>query len=286
MKQKKKILIIGAAGMAGHMIYYYLKGLNKYDLFTTVFHTKLNEESIICDVRNKWQLEEVITKVNPDYIINAVGALIKESINHPENAILLNSWLPHILSKLAYRHQSKLIHISTDCVFSGKRGNYQVDDFRDADDLYGRSKALGELINDKDITIRTSIIGPEIKENGEGLLHWFLDQKGQVFGYSKVFWSGITTLELAKLIDFLINNFRPGIYQVAPNEKIDKYSLLKMFKDVFITQVIIIPDDSKSIDKSLLKSNNLIDYKIISYKDMILDLYSFIIRHSIIKPNE
>ncbi len=272
MKSKKKILIIGAAGMAGHMIYYYLKELNKYELFTTVFNTKLNEESIICDVRDKKQLEEVIASINPDYIINCVGALIKESIYNPENAILLNSWLPHTLSKLAINYQFKLIHISTDCVFSGEKGNYHQHDFRDADDVYGRSKALGELINDRDITVRTSIIGPEIKEKGEGLLHWFLNQRGQVFGYTKAYWSGITTLELAKLMEYLMNRYSPGLYQIAPEEKIDKYSLLQYFANIFNKKTEIVPSSEKKADKSLIKSDNLEKFNVLPYPEMLEEL--------------
>ena len=107
----------------------------------------------------------MVHRVHPEIIINCVGILIKGSREHPDNAILINAYFPHLLKRLSDEVGAKLIHISTDCVFSGKKGNYTEDDFRDADDVYGRSKALGEIINDKDLTIRTSIIGPELKEN-------------------------------------------------------------------------------------------------------------------------
>lgn len=274
MKNKNKVLIIGAAGMAGHMIYYYLKDLKQYDLFTTVHHTKLNDESIICDVRDEKQLENIMQMIKPDFIINAVGALIKESINNPANAILLNSWLPHTLSKLAFKHQSKLIHISTDCVFSGKKGNYSVDDFKDADDDYGRSKALGELINDRDITIRTSIIGPELKTNGEGLLHWFFTTDSELYGFTNVYWSGITTYELAKIISHFLCEFNTGIYNVAPTNPISKHELLVLVNNKFSLGKRMIPDSSKISNKALI-SNLDKTFVLPNYETMLDELFLF-----------
>lgn len=269
---KNKVLIVGASGMAGHMIYYYLKEQEKYDLYTSVFRNKLNNESIICDVRKESDLIRMIKSIKPNFIINAVGALIKESKSCPSNAILLNSWFPHILSKISKEHNAKLIHISTDCVFSGKQGNYSVDDFRDADDVYGRSKALGELINDENVTIRTSVIGPELKKDGEGLLHWFLNQEGEINGYANVFWSGVTTLELAKFINKIIKKFIPGIYQLSSEEKISKYELLRLLNDQFNKNIVINPQKEKIVDKSLKTYYGVYDYKVPSYKDMIQEL--------------
>src|SRR5690606_24943808 len=117
---------------------------------------------------------------------------------------------------------SKLIHISTDCVFSGNRGAYTEDDFCDANDTYGRSKALGELNNDRDLTIRTSIIGPELKTNGEGLLHWFLNQSTPVNGFTEAYWGGVTTLELAKAIKTALMSDLKGIVNLTNGESISK----------------------------------------------------------------
>ena len=200
----KKVLLFGATGMAGHIAYYYLLNTGKYEITNVVFRTPLTEDSIIVDVTNRDAVAEVVRRVQPEIILNCVGVLIKGSKEHPDNAILINAYFPHLLKKMADEVGAKLIHISTDCVFSGKRGNYTEDDFRDADDVYGRSKALGEVINDKDLTIRTSIIGPELKKNGEGLFHWFMNQHGEINGFKTAIWGGVTTLELAKAIDSAI----------------------------------------------------------------------------------
>ena len=167
----KKVLLFGATGMAGHVTYYYLRSMGKYDISNVVYRTPLTEDSIVVDVTNRDAVADVVHRVHPEIIINCIGILIKGSKEHPDNAILINAYFPHLLKRLSDEVGAKLIHISTDCVFSGKKGNYTEDDFRDADDVYGRSKALGEIINDKDLTIRTSIIGPELKNNGEGLFH-------------------------------------------------------------------------------------------------------------------
>ena len=161
---KKKILLLGATGMAGHVAYYYLKETGKYDITDVVFRNKLTKESIVLDATDKFATEDLIRTVNPNIILNCIGILIKGSQQHPDNAIYINAYLPHLLERLASEIDAKLIHISTDCVFSGAKGNYTEDDFRDADDVYGRSKALGEVINEKDLTIRTSIVGPELKK--------------------------------------------------------------------------------------------------------------------------
>ena len=165
---KKKVLLFGATGMAGHIAYYYLQSTERYELINVVYRTKLVKDSIVVDVTDKNAVTKLVEEVRPDLIINCIGVLIKGSKEHPDNAIFINAYFPHLLKKLSDKIGAKLIHISTDCVFSGKRGNYTESDFRDADDIYGRSKALGEIINDKDLTIRTSIIGPELKTNGEG----------------------------------------------------------------------------------------------------------------------
>jgi len=273
MENKKfKVLLLGATGMVGHMVYNYLDKTGRYIMFNTVYRTKLNNESLFCDVRNSENIVEIIESLKPDFVINCIGALINESKNNPQNAVLLNSWLPHFLSYIANTKNFKLIHISTDCVFSGKKGGYKVDDFRDADDFYGRSKALGELINDRDLTIRTSIIGPELKENGEGLLHWFLTQNSDVFGFKNAFWSGVTTLELAKQIELLINRYKPGIINLSTKEKISKFDLLLLLKDVFKKNIGIKERLDVMVDRSLIPTPGLV---VPSYDKMILDLYNY-----------
>ena len=279
--RKKRILILGATGMAGHMVYYYLKETERYKMHSLVFRSKLTDDSIVCDVRDQNTLRQVFQQVKPDVAVNCIGALIRESETKPDNAIYLNAYLPHYLKRLADEVGGKVIQISTDCVFSGKKGNYAEDDFRDADDVYGRSKALGEIINNKDVTLRTSIIGPELKEDGEGLFHWFMGQKGTIKGYTNAIWGGITTLELAKAIEKTIEYNLSGLFHVTNGEGISKYKLLVLFKRVFGKHDIeIVPYDNYFADKSLEKSLRF-DYKVKSYKVMLEELRKQIIKFEI-----
>ncbi|EGF56062.1 dTDP-4-dehydrorhamnose reductase family protein [Bacteroides fluxus] len=275
----RKILLFGATGMAGHIVYSYLRSTGKYNIANVVFRTPLNENSIVVDVTNRDAVAEIVHKEQPEVIINCIGVLIKGSKEHPDNAILINAYFPHLLKKLADEVDAKLVHISTDCVFSGKKGGYTEEDFRDADDVYGRSKALGEVINDKDLTIRTSIIGPELKRNGEGLFHWFMNQHGQVNGFKTAIWGGVTTLELAKAIDAALLQNKTGLLQLSNGVGISKYDLLGLFKEIWNRQDIdIMPYDGNGIDKSIAKSERF-DYDVPSYKQMLIEQAAWMESH-------
>lgn len=265
--------------MAGHVIYYYLKETNKYEITTLVYRNKLEDNSIIVDITNREDVINVINLVNPDIIINCIGVLIKGSKEHPDNAILINAYFPHFLKKIADSIQAKLIHISTDCVFSGKKGNYEETDFCDASDLYGRSKALGEIINDKDLTIRTSIIGPELKKNGEGLFHWFMHQSGSINGFITAIWGGVTTLELAKAVDYAIEKDTTGLVQLSNGCGITKFDLLSLIQRIWHKNIIINPYDGNVINKSIAKSHKF-DYIVLDYDVMLNELYNWMNIHN------
>ena len=271
---KKKILIFGATGMAGHIAYHYLAGTEKYDITNVVYRTKLNDDSIVVDVTNKDAVADIIRSIQPEIIINCIGVLIKGSKEHPDNAIYINAYYPHLLKKISDEVDAKLIHISTDCVFSGKKGNYTESDFCDANDVYGRSKALGEVINDKDLTIRTSIIGPEIKKNGEGLFHWFMNQEGEINGFNKAIWGGVTTLELAKAIDYAIEQKTTGLVHLSNGAGVNKYDLLNLFKQIWKRNIIINSYDGGQVDKSIAKSE-CFDYCVSSYEKMLQEQYEW-----------
>lgn len=272
---KKKILLFGATGMAGHIAYYYLQSTGKYDIMNVAYRTKLTNDSIIVDVSNKDSVQQLIQNIRPDLILNCIGVLINGSKNHPDNAILINAYFPHLLKKISDEIGAKLIHISTDCVFSGKKGNYTETDFRDADDIYGRSKALGEIINDKDLTIRTSIIGPELKIKGEGLFHWFMQQKGTINGFKTAIWGGVTTLELAKAIDYAITQNQTGLIQLSNGIGITKYDLLHLFKKIWNRKDIKIhPFDGNGVDKSIAKSKRF-DYRVPGYEEMLIEQFEW-----------
>lgn len=266
--------------MAGHIAYYYLQDTGRYEVVNAVYRTKLTEDSIVVDVTDKDAVTSLVRETRPDLIINCIGVLIKGSKDHPDNAVFINAYFPHLLKKLADEVGAKLIHISTDCVFSGKKGNYNESDFRDADDIYGRSKALGEIINDKDLTIRTSIIGPELKTNGEGLFHWFMHQTGKVNGFKTAIWGGVTTLELAKAIDAAIVQQKTGLIQLSNGKGITKYDLLNLFKNIWHRDDIeILPFDGNGVDKSIAKSEKFF-YEVPGYEAMLLKQYEWMRNHS------
>lgn len=276
---KTKILLFGATGMAGHMAYYYLSTTGRYDIQDVVFRTPLTEHSIVVDVTDKKAVADLVRQSRPDIILNCVGILIKGSKEHPDNAIYVNAYFPHQLEVLADEIGAKLIHISTDCVFSGRKGMYTEDDFRDADDVYGRSKALGEIDNGKDLTLRTSIIGPELKRNGEGLFHWFMQQTGHIQGYKTAIWGGVTTLELAKVIDYAIQHDVKGLVHVSNGVGINKYELLGLFKDIWNRDIEIDPVDKNGVDKSISRSNR-IDYDVPSYREMLEEQFEWMQSHA------
>lgn len=276
---KRKLLLFGATGMAGHIAYYYLQSTGKYDIVNVVFRNKLTEDSIIADITDKEAVSDIVHNIRPDYILNCVGVLIRGSKDHPDNAILINAYFPHLLKRLSDEVGAKLIHISTDCVFSGRKGNYSETDFKDADDVYGRSKALGEIINDKDLTIRTSIIGPELKENGEGLFHWFMHQHGKINGFQTAIWGGVTTLELAKAIDIAIDQEITGLVHLSNGVGISKYNLLLLFKKIWNkNEIEIISMDANGIDKSIMKSTHF-DYTVPNYENMLIDQLHWMQNH-------
>jgi dTDP-4-dehydrorhamnose reductase len=273
---KQKILILGSTGMLGHQVFYSLVEDQKFEVFDLSFRNKLRSETIICDVSKFEQLSKIIQRLRPDVIINCIGVLIKGSTQNPKNAILLNSYLPHWLADEAFKIDGKLIQISTDCVFSGKKGSYTENDFRDADDVYGRSKALGEVYSDKHLTIRTSIIGPELKENGEGLFHWFMNQDGEANGFTKAFWGGVTTIELSKVILTAINQDLTGLYHVTNDISINKYDLLILFKKYTNKNIKIHEVEGKIVDKSLVDTRKILKRKIPSYSNMIEEMMALI----------
>jgi len=266
----KKILIIGIKGMAGHVIYNYLNKNTDYKVFGIARNIAENNQEISLDVSDTDKLKEIITYHDFDAVINCIGILNKDAEDNPSKAIWFNSYFPHLLEEITKESQTQVIHISTDCVFNGKKGNYAENDFKDGEGFYAQSKALGEITNDKDLTIRTSIIGPELK-NGIGLFHWFMNQSGEINGYTSAYWSGVTTLELAKTIQYVIENPLQGLVHLTNGVPINKFDLINLFKDIWNKdQTIILPYEGKKVDKSLEKSG-LLKYEVKSYKEMLIE---------------
>jgi len=283
---KKKILILGSTGLIGHQVYNYLQDNGGYELHNISYRKKLNSESIIQDVRNEKKLVEIVAKIAPDYIINCVGVLIEGSDKNHENAIFLNSYFPHRLSRLADQVSSKLIHISTDCVFSGKKGNPYIEtDIPDGESFYARTKALGEIINSHHLTLRTSVVGPELKIDGEELFHWFMNQSDDILGFTNALWSGVSSLELAKAVHWSINEDITGLYHITNNTYISKYEILKLFKKHTRKHIKITPVDRNNLNKSFKDTRMIIDYDIPSYDQMIFDMVREVEKQKSIYPH-
>ncbi|MFD6209664.1 dTDP-4-dehydrorhamnose reductase family protein [Peribacillus sp. NPDC060253] len=267
-----KVLVLGGQGMAGHVIKDYFTGDPKYQVSYTS-RDRNDKKGLYLDVTDLTGLEEIMDKVKPDITINCIGILNNHANDNTKLAFQVNSVFPHQLVKLTERNNGKLIHISTDCVFSGNKGDYTEDDIPDSSTIYGQSKHLGEIISEKHLTIRTSIIGPELKEDGIGLFLWFMKQKGKIKGYEKVLWNGVTTLELARALDTMIQMNITGLYHLGSDEKISKAALLKLIQQTFKkTDVEIIPDSNIVLDRSIKNTRNDFEYKMPTYEKMLVEL--------------
>jgi len=274
---KDKVLVLGSAGLIGHQVYNYLKNSDNYELHNISYQNKIQDDTILLNARNEQAFIDKIIGIRPQYIINCIGILINGSDADPENAIFLNSYMPHRLTRLADKINAKLIHISTDCVFSGdKKKPYVETDEKDGRGVYAKTKGLGEIINDKHLTLRTSVVGPELKKDGEELFHWFMNQSDGVSGFTKAIWSGVTTVELAKAVKWSIDNNITGLYHVTNNSSISKYDLLKLFQKYTKKDINIKSSSGKNVDKSFIDTRLLMDYEIPSYDQMISDMVSLI----------
>ena len=274
---KDKVLVLGSAGLIGHQVYNYLKDSDNYELHNISYRNKIQNDTILLNAGDEKNFIDKITGMRPQYIVNCIGILINGSDVDPENAIFLNSYIPHRLTRLSDKINAKLIHISTDCVFSGdKKKPYVETDEKDGRGIYAKTKGLGEIISDKHLTLRTSVVGPELKKDGEELFHWFMNQSGEVSGYTKSVWSGVTTIELAKAVKWSIDHHITGLYHVTNNSSISKYDLLKLFQKYTKKDINIKSSSGKDVDKSFIDTRLLMDYEIPSYDQMISDMVSLI----------
>lgn len=280
-----KILVLGGTGMAGHTISIYFKEAD-HDV-TAFSRSKVNYcKNINGDIADFGNLKKIINEGQYDVIINAIGILNQDAEDNKSTAVLLNSYLPHFLSDATKDMRTKIIHMSTDCVFSGKIGGYSETSFRDGETFYDRTKALGELENNKDLTFRNSIIGPDMSEKGIGLLNWFMKQEGQISGFTKAIWTGVTTLTLAKAMEQALKENLTGLYNLVNNETINKYELLKLFnKYLKDDQIEILPSDKLSLDKSLINNRTDFSFKVPSYEVMVAEMKEWVDNHKDIYPH-
>lgn len=275
-----KVLVIGGSGMAGQTISLYLSSKKHIvDVIVRRKDFKLDNCSVIVsDVTNFSRLEEIIVNSNYDLIVNAVGILNKDAEINKDQTVLVNSYLPHFLVKITKNMKTKIIHISTDCVFSGLKGNYKEDDLKDGNTFYDISKSLGEINDDKNATLRTSIIGPDSNVNGIGLFNWFMKQDRELNGFTKSIWTGITTITLAKAIEKAYEQNLIGLYNLVNNTPISKFSLVSIFNEVFKENKLIINEvDGNVQNKSLVDTRKDFDFVVPTYEEMIKEMRDWII---------
>ena len=278
-KEKFKFLVLGCNGMAGHMVSLYLKE-RKHEVVGFAREKSQLVSTIVGDANDIELLRKIIEEGNFDFVVNCIGILNQFAEKNKEQAVFLNSYLPHLLAKITETLPTRLIHISTDCVFSGRTGAYTEDSFKDGETFYDRTKALGEIEDEKNVTLRGSIVGPDIKKAGIGLLNWFMQQVGEVNGYTKAIWTGQTTLQLAKTIEQVALRGTIGLYNTVPTTSINKYELLKRFnKYLRNDSVKINPVDGLKLDKTLIRKREGFDYKIPEYEVMVIEMAEWIYSH-------
>jgi dTDP-4-dehydrorhamnose reductase len=283
----KKVLILGASGMLGNAALRLFAGDEQFDAFGTVrsqhsvaLFPRENRSKIVHgpNVENPDGILRLFDQIKPGVVINCIG-LVKQlsEADDPLAAIPINSLLPHRLARVCAVAGARLVHMSTDCVFSGSKGGYVESDFADAKDLYGRSKFLGEVDYPNAITLRTSIIGHELTGH-RSLIGWFLAQEGKVKGYKKAVFSGVPTVELARVIkDYVIpNECLRGLYHVSA-EPISKFDLLTLVAKAYGKQIAIEADEDLVINRSLDSSRfrEATGYKPATWIELVASMQKF-----------
>jgi len=280
----QKVFIIGITGMLGSTLLKTLVNNRELSIYGSSRHSNpinahkdLNYRHIgELDILDENKFFDHISQIKPEIIINCAGVIKQiKGAQNPLDIIPINSLFPHKVEKFCTSKKIRLIHISTDCVFSGRKGGYKEEDISDAEDLYGKSKYIGEVYGENSLTLRTSIIG---HENGtsHSLLEWFLSQNNKVEGYKKAFFSGLTTIELSSIIEEIIISFKDlsGLYQIS-SKPISKYDLLMLIKEIYRKDIDIIPSYNVEIDRSLNseKFQNKTGIVVPEWTNMIKSMY-------------
>ena len=280
-----KFLVLGCNGMAGHTISLYLQERG-HEVFGFDRAQSNYVKSVAGNALDSDFVRDLVQSGKYDSVINCIGILNQAAEDNKALATYLNAYFPHFLADITKGTDTQIIHMSTDCVFSGKKGQYTEEDFRDGETFYDRSKALGELDDNKNITLRNSIVGPDINPKGIGLFNWFMQQEGEIKGYTKAMWTGQTTLQLAKTMEVAAKEKACGLYNTVPDCSISKYDLLRLFNEyVKKDKLSIHPVEGINADKSLKRTRYAFSYQIPDYEHMVKDMAEWIFTHKEMYPH-
>lgn len=275
-----KILVLGCNGMAGHLISLYFKEQGHEVVGFARQQSALLDTTVVGDASNFMLIKNTIDQGCFDAVINCIGLLNQFADENKAMAVLMNGYLPHWLTEITEETKTCIIQMSTDCVFAGNDGPYYEDSFPNGSTFYDRSKAIGEINTDKDLTFRTSIVGPDIKSSGIGLFNWFMKQKDEVGGYTGAIWTGVTTYTLAKAMEQALKEKLTGLYNLVNNDSISKYELLGLFNKYFRAGgVKISPNDELQVDKSLRCKRNDFSFVVPSYESQVKELREWMDAH-------
>lgn len=281
-----KILVLGCNGMAGHLISLYFKEKGHEVVGFARSASHLLDKTIVGDASDMALIKSILDEGDFDAVINCIGLLNQFAENNKAMAVLLNGYLPHYLVEITKEMKTKVIHMSTDCVFAGNDGPYYEDSLQNGTTFYDRSKAIGEINNTKDLTFRNSIIGPDIKESGIGLFNWFMKQKDSIGGYTGAIWTGVTTYTLAKAMEQSLNENLTGLYNLVNNQSINKFDLCTLFNKHFRGgELKINPDDRLQLDKSLRRRRNDFSFVVPSYEQQIIEMREWVDTHKDLYPH-
>lgn len=272
--------------MAGHLISLYFKEQGHEVVGFARQQSELLDSTIIGDAADMSLIKKSIDEGDFDAVINCIGLLNQFAEENKAMAVLLNGYLPHYLTEITKDTKTKVIHMSTDCVFAGNDGPYYEDTLPNGATFYDRSKAMGEINTKKDLTFRNSIVGPDIKPSGIGLFNWFMKQEGEVGGYTGAIWTGVTTYTLAKAMEQALKGNLTGLYNLVNNESINKYDLLGLFNKYFRAgEVKIIANDKLQLDKSLRRKREDFSFVVPSYEQQVKEMREWVDAHPSLYPH-
>lgn len=280
-----RFLVLGSSGMAGHVIARYLQEQG-HDV--TGFSRRPTQFSpgLIGDACDRGFLEAVLREGHFDIVVNAIGILNADAERNEKLAAYVNGKLPHVLAEATEGMPTRVIHMSTDCVFAGNTGPYSESSVPDGLTVYDRTKAEGELNDGKNLTLRNSIVGPDVNPTGIGLFNWFMGQKGSVKGYKGAMWTGMTTIELARAIEHAAREGDTGLVNMVPEGNISKYDLLNLFNRAFRAgRVEVVADDSVALDKTLVRTNFSSSFRPKPYSEQIDDMAAWVRSHAEMYPH-